>query len=91
MIINLAVNARDAMPGGGRLAIETENCDLSAETNTRHPDVPAGQYVLLTMSDTGCGMEMTGEPMDLLRRTAATTGAATAARACTSTSPAPTP
>lgn len=56
VVLNLAVNARDAMPGGGGLTIETENCDLDAGNAAEHPGVPAGQYVLVTMSDTGCGM-----------------------------------
>ncbi len=56
VILNLAVNARDAMPGGGRLAVQTRNCEVDAGNAAEHPGVPPGQYVLITASDTGCGM-----------------------------------
>ncbi len=56
VILNLAVNARDAMPGGGRLRVDTGNCDLTSADATAHPGVPAGQYILITVSDTGSGM-----------------------------------
>jgi PAS domain S-box-containing protein len=62
-LVNLAVNARDAMPDGGKITIETRNADLDERYARVHVDVKPGQYVMMSITDTGSGM-----PPEILER-----------------------
>ena len=57
ILVNLCVNARDAMPDGGEIVLETANVRLDAEYCRRHPGAAPGDHVLLAVSDRGCGMD----------------------------------
>jgi len=57
ILMNLAVNARDAMPGGGRILIETSNYYVDESQSRKHPGFPPGDYVLLSFRDEGIGMD----------------------------------
>ncbi len=57
VIVNLALNARDAMPQGGKLIIETRNADLDEDFVRQHPGAASGRFALLAVTDTGVGMD----------------------------------
>jgi CheY-like chemotaxis protein len=57
VIVNLGLNAREAMPDGGRLTIRTGSHEVSEESASQDPELPAGDYVILEVSDTGRGMD----------------------------------
>ena len=57
VLVNLVINARDAMPDGGRLMIQTRNVSLGFDDLRHHPQMPPGHYVVLVVSDTGEGMD----------------------------------
>ncbi len=59
MIMNMALNSRDAMPSGGKFSIETANVDIDENYASSHNLTKPGRYVMLTITDTGCGMDAT--------------------------------
>ena len=65
IIMNLVVNARDAMPCGGKVTIETANLTIEDQAATKHISVKPGEYVMLAVSDTGSGMDQETQAQNL--------------------------
>jgi signal transduction histidine kinase/ActR/RegA family two-component response regulator len=61
VILAMVINARDAMPNGGKLTLETANVSLEQESVGRYPELKAGEYVMLVITDTGAGMSETAK------------------------------
>jgi two-component system cell cycle sensor histidine kinase/response regulator CckA len=83
VIMNLVVNARDAMPSGGRLGIITRNVTVGAASTADHLGIPLGEYVMISVSDAGVGIEPTAlphifEPFYTTKRTGTGLGLASA-------------
>ena len=57
VILNLLLNSRDAMPQGGKVMLETQNIHLDESYARRHIDLHPGAYTVLSVTDTGCGMD----------------------------------
>ncbi|MBF0227060.1 MAG: response regulator [Desulfobacterales bacterium] len=57
VLMNLCLNAKDAMPEGGKLCVKTENVIVYESKQNRYPEIKTGNYILLTVSDSGCGIE----------------------------------
>ncbi len=92
VLVNLAVNARDAMPGGGKLTIETANTDVDQVYAADQPGLAAGRYVTVKVSDTGTGMSPRWWTGHSSRSTAPSPRArdpASGWRPCTGSSPRP--
>ena len=57
VIMNLTINARDAMPGGGKITISTQNIEIGAQNSQGDPSIKAGKYIMLSIRDTGSGID----------------------------------